>query len=127
MENIYEIIGKRLAAFVVALLAYLAPKAKTWIMANISKTTQENLLRLIRSFARAAEQLYHDTDPSGEARNRFVREQLTALGVEITEAVINMIEGAVWEINTETLKAQVQAKAITTGGESNAAREESRR
>ena len=38
-----------------------------------------------------------------------------------------MIEGAVWEINTETLKAQVQAKAITTGGESNAAREESRR
>lgn len=114
MENIYEIIGKLLAAFVVALLAYLAPKAKTWIMANISKTTQENLLRLIRSFARAAEQLYHDTDPSGEARNRFVREQLTALGVEITEAVINMIEGAVWEINTETKKAQVQAKEIVS-------------
>ena len=30
-----------------------------------------------------------------------------ALGVEITEAVINMIEGAVWEINTENKKALV--------------------
>ena len=35
------------------------------------------------------------------------------MGIEITEAVINMIEGAVWEINTENKKAQVQTKEIT--------------
>ena len=116
MENIYEIIGKLLAAVFVALLAYLTPKAKAWLEANASRDTQERLQQLVRAFARAAEQLYHDTDPGGEARNRFVREQLTALGVEITEAVINMIEGAVWEINTENKKAQVQDKAITAGG-----------
>ncbi len=34
------------------------------------------------------------------------------MGIEITEAVINMIEGAVWEINMETKKAQVQTKEI---------------
>ena len=119
MGNIYEIIGKLLAAVFVALMAYLTPKAKAWLEANASRSTQERLQQLIRAFARAAEQLYHDTDPSGEARNRFVREQLTALDVEVTEAVLNMIEGAVWEINTETKKAQVQDKAITSGGSGN--------
>ena len=119
MNNIYEIIGKLLAAVLVGLLAYLTPKAKAWFEANTSKSAQDRLQQLVRAFARAAEQLYHDTDPSGEARNRFVREQLTALGVEVTEAIINMIEGAVWEINTETRKAQVQDRAISAGGVSN--------
>lgn len=45
-----------------------------------------------------------------------VQEQLRALGVEVTEAVINMIEGAVWEINTENKKALVQTKEIVSGG-----------
>ena len=119
MENIYEIIGKLLAALVVGLLAYLTPKVKEWLEASTGKDHYDQLMQLVRAFARAAEQLYHNTDPSGEARNRFVREQLTAMDVEITEAVVNMIEGAVWEINTETKKAQVQAKALTTGGDRN--------
>ena len=117
--NIYEIIGKLLAAFFVGLLAYLTPKVKEWLEARTGKDHYDQLLQLVRAFARAAEQLYHDADPSGEARNRFVREQLTALGVEITESVINMIEGAVWEINTENKKAQVQDKAISAGGVGN--------
>lgn len=116
MENIYEIIGKLLAALVVGLLAYLTPKVKEWLEASTGKDHYDQLMQLVRAFARAAEQLYHNTDPSGEARNRFVREQLAAMDVELTEAVVNMIEGAVWEINTETKKAQVQAKALTTGG-----------
>ena len=119
MEHIYEIIGKLLAATFVALLAYLTPRAKAWLEANVTRTTQERVQQLVQAFARAAEQLYRETDPSGEARNRFVREQLTALGEEVTEAVLNMIEGAVWEINTETKKAQVQDKAITSGGSGN--------
>lgn len=127
MEHIYEIIGNLLAAVVVGLLFYFRPKVKEWLEAKTGKDHYDQLMQLVAAFARAAEQLYHDTDPSGEARNRFVREQLTALGVEVTESVLNMIEGAVWEINTETLKAQVQAKAITTGGESNGTRETSQR
>ena len=110
--EIYEIIGKLLAAFVVGLVAYLVPKARAWFVANTDKTAQERINQLVTAFARAAEQLFHDTDPSGAKRQQFVREQLSALGIEITEAVINMIEGAVWEINTETKKAQVQTKEI---------------
>lgn len=116
MTVIYEIIGKLLAAACFALLAYLTPKVKEWLEARTGKDHYDQLMQLVQAFARAAEQLYHNTDPSGEARNRFVREQLAAMDVEITETVVNMIEGAVWEINTETKKAQVQAKTLTSGG-----------
>ena len=113
MENIYEIIGKLLAAFVVACLV---PKARAWFETRITKDTQERIHQLVVSFTRAAEQLYHDTDPDGEKRRKFVMEQLRLLGVEVTEAVLNMIEGSVWEINTETKKAQVQTKEIVSDG-----------
>ncbi len=113
---VYEVIGKLLAAAFFALLAYLTPKVKEWLEARTGKDHYDQLMQMVQAFARAAEQLYHNTDPSGEARNRFVREQLAAMDVEITETVVNMIEGAVWEINTETKKAQVQVKALTSGG-----------
>ena len=120
MNDLYEIIGRLLAAFVVGLLAYMAPKAKAWFEANTDAATNENIRRLVQSFARAAEQLYHDQDPAGTQRKQFVQDQLRALGVEVTEAVINMIEGAVWEINTENKKALVQTKEIVSGnGEEN--------
>ena len=116
MGNIYEIIGNLLAAFVVGLLACLVPKARAWFETRITKDTQERIHQLVVSFTRAAEQLYHDTDPDGEKRRKFVMDQLRLLGVEITEAVLNMIEGSVWEINTETKKAQVQTKEIVSDG-----------
>jgi len=110
--EIYEIIGKLLAAFMVGLAAYLTPKVRAWFVANTDKTAQERINKLVKSFAKAAEQLFHDTDPSGAKRQQFVREQLSSLGIKIIEAVINMIEGAVWEINTENKKAQIQMKAL---------------
>ncbi|MCI9331307.1 MAG: hypothetical protein HFG05_03935 [Oscillibacter sp.] len=116
MNDLYEIIGNLLAAVVVGLLAYLTPKAKAWFTAHTDAATQENIWKLVQSFARSAEQLYHDQDPSGEKRQQFVQEQLRAMGVAVTEAVINMIEGAVWEINTENKKALVQTKEIVSGG-----------
>ncbi len=112
MTNLYEIIGKLLAAFVVGLLFYFRPKIAEWLEARTGKDHYEQLMRLVAAFVRAAEQLYHDQDHSGEIRQKFVQEQLRALGVEITGAVINMIEGAVWEINTESKKALVQTKEL---------------
>lgn len=98
MTNLYEIIGNLLAAFAVALLAYLTPKAKAWFTAHTDAAVRKGIWTLVQSLARAAEQLYHDQDPAGTQRKQFVQDQLRAAGVELTEAVINMIEGAVWEI-----------------------------
>lgn len=116
MENLYEIIGNLLAAFAVGLLAYLTPKVRKWLKVNVDAAVREDIWKLVQSFAKAAEQLYHDQDPAGTQRKQFVQDQLRALGVEVTEAVINMIEGAVWEINTENRKALVQTKEIVSGG-----------
>ncbi len=98
------------------LLAYLTPKLKAWLIAQKGAAVWEDIQKMVQAFARAAEQLYHDQDPSGEKRRQFVQEQLRAMGVAVTEAVINMIEGAVWEINTENRKALVQTKEIVSGG-----------
>ena len=112
MEQIYEIIGSLLGAMVVGLLAYLVPKARAWLEANTDKATQEHILAVVRSACRAAEQLLKAEDPTGEKRKQYVIEQLRLLGVEITEAVLSMIEGEVWGINTETKKAQVLPVAL---------------
>ena len=112
MEQIYEIIGSLLGALVVGLLAYLTPKVKAWLEENADKTAQEVVLALVRSFCRAAEQLLKAEDPTGEQRKQYVIEQLRLLGVEITEAVLSMIEGEVWGINTETKRAQVLPVAL---------------
>ena len=114
--NLYEIIGKLLAVLAVGLLAFLTPKVKEWLKARAGKDACDQLMLLVTAFARAAEQLYHDTDPTGTLRKKFVQEQLALAGIEPTEAVLNMMEGAVWEINTENQKALVQMKEIVTGG-----------
>lgn len=104
--TIIEIIGKLLAAFAIGLLTCLAPKLAAWFEANTDKATQDAVRELVKSFARAAEQLLKDDDPTGEKRKEFVIEQLQLLGIEITEAIVNMIEGAVWDINAESRMAQ---------------------
>lgn len=102
MSNLCDVIGSVLAALLVSLLAWIAPKAKTWLETNTDVATQEMLRRTIRSFVQAADQLYHDGDPSGNLRRQYVQDQLMDIGIEITEAVLSMIEGSVWEVNVET-------------------------
>lgn len=112
--EIFELItaqlARLLAVFAAGIVLYLAPKVREWFMSSSDKNTQERIHQMIMAFAKAAEQLFHDTDPSGTKRHNFVRKQLSAVGVEITEGVLNMIEGAVWEINTETKKTRVRAE-----------------
>jgi len=112
MEHIFEIIGSLLGALFVALLWALVPRAREWLAANTDSTSEAWVLALVSAFVRAAEQLYRQDDPTGVKRNQYVREQLQLLGLEITDAVIGMIEGAVWEVNTENKRAQVQDKAL---------------
>lgn len=99
MDAIWEIVGKILAAAVVGIVAILAPKVVKWMNTNMWATSNKNIQTLVKSFVEAAEQLFHDDDPTGEKRNQFVRDQLAELGIEVTQVIINMIEGAVWEVN----------------------------
>ena len=107
-EQIWNIIGKLLAALVVAMVAYLMPKVKAWLEARADRDTTDAVLALIQAFVQAADQLFHDNDPTGAIRMQFVKDQLKATGVEVTDNIVNMIEGAVWAVN--------QAEAGKTGG-----------
>lgn len=113
-ELITSLLARLLAVLAAGLVLYLAPKARDWFMSSSDKITQERIHQMVLAFTKAAEQLFHDTDPSGAKRHNFVRKQLSALGVEVSEGVLNMIEGAVWEINTEAKKAQAQVQPLVS-------------
>lgn len=119
-ELVTSMLAKLLAVFAAGLVLYLAPKIREWFKFSSDKITQERIHQMIIAFTKAAEQLFHDSDPSGAKRHNFVRKQLSSLGVELSEGVLNMIEGAVWEINTEAKKAQVRAGGTVSTIASNA-------
>lgn len=102
--DIYEIIGKILGAIFVALLAWLAPKVEEWLQTNTTAKEEEAIRAAVKSFCRAAEQLLREDDPTGSKRNAYVREHLEQLGIAVTESVIAMIEGEVFDINREAAK-----------------------
>lgn len=101
MESLYNVIGSVLAAFLVTALAWVTPKVNAWLETNMDVATQEMLRKTIRSFVQAADQMYHDSDLTGKLRKQYVQNQLADMGIEITEAVLSMIEGSVWEVNVE--------------------------
>lgn len=103
-EKIISTIGELLGAIVAGAIIYLIPKIKDWIEVHTTKTSQQTIEILIRSFVQAAEQLLHDDDPNGEKRMDYVKNALNSLGIEITKEVVSIIEGAVWEVNNQNKK-----------------------
>lgn len=98
-EQILEIVGKLLAAIVVGLVGYLAPKFNKWLEEKTSRETSENVMLMVRAFVRAADQMFKAEDPDGSIRNAYVKDQLKALGVAITAEVNAYIESEVFALN----------------------------
>ena len=105
MDEIIAIVGKVLAAAVVALFAYLVPKIKTLLEAKIGSEGTAKVLLLIENFVTAADQLYKaddpTDDPTGVIRKKYVEDQLKALGYAITDELNGFIESAVKKCNKE--------------------------
>lgn len=101
MDEIIAITGKVLAAAIVALLTYLAPKIKIWLDAKIGSERTVKVLLLIENFVTAADQLYKIDDPTGAIRKKYVEDQLKQLGYAITDELNSFIESAVKKCNKE--------------------------
>ena len=99
--DIYEIIGKLLGAILVALLAWLAPKVEDWLETNTTAREEEAIRAVVKNLCRAAEHLLKEDDPTGSIRNKYVLDHLEELGIAITDSVVAMIEGEVYNINLE--------------------------
>lgn len=102
--DILETIVRLLAAAAAILAAWALPRLRAWLIARTDRETAEQVLTLTEVFAQAAEQLLKAEDPTGEKRMQYVSERLEELGVEVTEAVIAMVESAVWSLNTASKK-----------------------
>lgn len=101
MDEIVTIIGKLLAAAVVALFAYLTPKLRSWLEAKIGSEGTTKAILLIENFVTAADQLYKADDPTGMIRKKYVEDQLKELGYTITDEINSFIESAVKKCNKE--------------------------
>ena len=95
-EQIVDIVVK-LAAII--LVAYVLPEFKKWLTIKIGEEKAEKLAELIYKFVTAAEQMYKDTDATGEFRKQYVMEQLRKLGYVITDEINAQIESEVFNIN----------------------------
>ena len=95
MDEIIAIVGKVLAAAVVALFAYLVPKIKAWLDAKIGSEGTAKVLLLIENFVTAADQLYKADDPTGVIRKKYVEAQLKQLGSAITDELYGLLESPV--------------------------------
>ncbi len=101
MDQILEIVGKLLGVALVVLVAYLTPKIKEWLNEKIGETNTNHIIVLIENFVTAADQLFKSEDPTGEIRNKYVKDQLTKLGYVITDEINSFIESAVKKCNKE--------------------------
>ena len=103
--EILDIVVRLLAALFVGIVAYLAPKISSFIKINGEALESQEFRNIVLCFVQAADQLLKDDDPTGEKRKQYVIENLEALGYEITDTVITMIEGSVWQVNNATVEA----------------------
>lgn len=103
--EILDVIVRLLAALFVGIMAYLAPKVASLIKINGESIESSEIMKLVLCFVQAADQLLKDDDPTGEKRKQYVIENLEALGYEITDSIIAMIEGSVWQVNNATVEA----------------------
>lgn len=101
MDEIIAIVGKLLAAAIVALFAYLTPKIKSWLEAKIGSEGTVKVILLIENFVTAADQLYKTDDPTGVIRKKYVEDQLKELGYTVTDEINSFIESAVKKCNKE--------------------------
>lgn len=99
--SLLDLFGKLLAVVVVAIVMYFVPMLRDWLEAHAGVAQTEELLVVISSFVRAADQLFHDADPDGHIRKEYVIDKLKEYGIDITEAIMAMIEGAVFDVNHE--------------------------
>lgn len=101
IEPISNILGMLLALGLYAVLRRVADKFGL-------QASEDELRKIIFDFVKAAEQTLKADDPTGELRRKFVLDQLTALGYEITDTIKAAIESAVWEVNQRELQSSAK-------------------
>lgn len=99
-ENMMKIIEYVIQILAGILVVFILPTIKAWLSEKIGADNADFLYQQICIFAQAAEQLLKMDDPDGTKRKAYVVNKVKALDVEINQNILDMIEAAVWNINT---------------------------
>lgn len=95
-EQIIDMVIRLLA---IILIAYVLPELKQWLANKIGEEKAAKLAEYIEKFVKAAEQMYKETDTTGELRKQYVVDNLIKLGYVITDEVNAKIESEVFDVN----------------------------
>ena len=95
VDEIVAILIKIIAGVIVI---YVIPKIRELIVSKIGTEKAKILDKHIFDFVQAADQLYKTSDPTGEIRNKYVKDQLMSLGYVITDIINAQIESKVFEL-----------------------------
>ena len=113
-----EIITAVILAVIPLLATLITSKLIPWIKARTTSEQRKNLMSLVRTAVRAAEQVFRKAtgDGTGAEKKAFVVAQLRAEGVtESVESLSTMIEAAVLELHVKQewgLEENVEYKTV---------------
>lgn len=99
--EIQKIVIDLLAALFVGAFCYVVPKLKLWLVAKAGAEAANGIILTVEQFVLAADQMFKADDPTGMLRNQYVKEQLTKLGIAITEEINAYIEASVLKLKKE--------------------------
>ncbi len=99
MDKIMDLMIKIVAILLSAGIAYLGKLAVAWIKSKLDAQQAEKLDKLISELVAAAEQMFYDSDDTGEIRRDYVIRNLLQRGYEITDDIYSTLESKVFEIN----------------------------
>lgn len=89
---------------------FILPTAKKWLSDKIGSDNADYVYQQICIFAQAAEQLLKMNDPDGTKRKEYVINKIEELSVEVNQTVLDMIESAVWNINTNNFGTLIEGE-----------------
>lgn len=103
-------VGLKLLAAIISII--ITCKVKPWLEEKIGKEKLEISMKYVTSLVAAAEQMLKEDDPDGTMRKRYVIEQLTMMGYEITEQLNAIIEAEVWKLNQDKKVVEAEVKGV---------------
>lgn len=110
VSELLSLVGNIARIFFVVIIAILYPKFDDFLKSHFTKETQDTIRMLIDSYVKAADQLYHDSDPSGKIRKDYVLSRIQEFGIEPDTEILGIIEGSVWDINNKNKNKEIGIK-----------------
>lgn len=111
MKDLTPVLGAIITLVVFGIGTFLIP----FIKQKLGEAKTEELMRWIKIFVRAAEQIFRESGLGAE-KKQYVLDRLAEMGYSVdTEALNEMIEAAVLELNREVIASKVNIEKISEG------------